>query len=885
MHPERPRLTDRILKFFVRLFPFDFRADHGREIEQTFHAQERDAAREGKAGLWRLWAEFIAGIFQTAPREHLSILRQDATYAIRRMRQNPGFSAVIVLTLALGIGANTAIFSVVNGVLLRPLPYGEGERLVRVWQEAPKINILNAGHSEKEILDLQRQNRTLDGIVEYHSMVFILIGAEPHRVQTGVVSPEFFDFFGVKTLAGRTFRAEDNVHGTEGVLILSHPFWQRVFAGDPTVVGRVLQMNNRPHTVVGILPPLPQYPDENDVYMPVSHCPFRSSQQTRENRRARMSTVFARLKPGVTLQQAQADLRVISSSWQAEYPDAYPRNAEITSSAARLKDELTRDARNTFFVLLATAGFVLLIACANVANLTLSRVVHRERELAIRSALGANRGRLVRQLLTESAILSLAGGALALVMASATLDLLVNFASRFTPRTGEISIDASVLLFTLGASLLTGLIFGSLPALAAGTDLTNSLKEGGGRATMGTARHRARNVLIVVQVAFSLILLTGAGLMLRSFVKLLQVQPGYNPENVLAARISLNFSKFSDPDIRKAQQKQRAFYENVLRNLESHPGVVASAVASVYPMMPGVQFFDSAIQVEGKIVPEDQPAPRATIITVTPEYFRAVGIPLARGRVFEERDKDEAELVAVISQSTARHHWGDEDPIGRRIGWGNPIVWRQVVGVVGDVKEFGPAQNTPLGIYQPYAQGGFVSRVVLRSTDDPLRMVETLRNAVRQVDPEQPVDQFRTLEQARGDIVAAPRLTTLLLGIFGSLALVITATGITGVLALSVSQRTHEIGIRMALGATPGDVNGMILRQGMQLVLVGMALGVAGSVALTRAISGLLFGIEPGDPLTFVGVSALLIFVAAVACLIPARRAASIEPMLALRTE
>jgi predicted permease len=885
MHPEKPRFTDRILRFFVRLFPFDFRADHGREIEQTFHAQAREAAREGKAGLWRLWAEFIAGIFQTAPREHLSILRQDATYALRRMRQNPGFSAAIILTLALGIGANTAIFSVVNGVLLRPLPYGEGERLVRVWQEAPKLNVFNTGHSEKEILDLQRQTRTLDGIVEYHSMVFILISAEPHRVQTGVVSPEFFDFFGVKTLVGRTFRAEDNVHGTEGVLILSYPFWQRVFGGDPTVVGRVLQMNNRPHTVIGILPPLPQYPDENDVYMPVSHCPFRSSPQTRENRRARMSTLFGRLKPGVPLEQAQADLRVIASGWQAEYPDAYPRNAEISSSAALLKDELTSGARRTFLVLLATAGFVLLIACANVANLTLSRAVHRERELAIRAALGANRGRLVRQLLTESAILSLAGGALALLMASATLGLLVNFASRFTPRTGEISIDASVLLFTLGASLLTGLIFGSLPALSAGSDLVHSLKEGGGRATLGSARHRARNALIVVQVAFSLILLTGAGLMLRSFVKLLQVNPGYNPENVLAARISLNFSKFSDPDIRKAQQKQRAFYENVLRNLEGQPGIVARAVTSTYPMMPGVHLMDRNIQVEGRPAAEGQPEPRAQVVTTTPEYFRTVGIPLVRGRVFEERDKDEAERVIIISQSMARHHWGEEDPIGRRVGWGTPVVWRQVVGVVGDVKEFGPAQATPFEIYQPYAQDGFVGRVVLRSTADPLRMVETLRNAVRQADPEQPVDQFRTLEQARGDIVAAPRLTTLLLGIFGALALVITAAGITGVLALSVSQRTHEIGIRMALGATPGDVNGMILRQGMKLVLVGMALGIAGSATLTRAMSGLLFGVEPGDPLTFVSVSALLILVAVVACLIPARRAASIEPMLALRTE
>jgi len=876
---------DRIVRFLLRLFPFDFRFDHGREIEQIFRAQQKDAAKEGRAGLWRLWAEFIAGIFQTAPREHLAILRQDASYALRRMRQSPGFTAVIILTLALGIGANTAIFSVVNGVLLRPLPYAQGDRLLRLRQPAPGFKIQDAGFSEKEIGDFTGQNQTLDALVEYHSMTFILIGDEPHRVQTGVVSWNFFDTFGVRPLAGRTFHPEDDVPGSEGVLMLSYAFWQRVFAGDPTVVGRVLQMNNRPHVVIGVLPRLPQYPDENDVYMPVSHCPFRSSPRTRENRNARMSTVFAVRKPGTPIEQVGADLATIAHRLQAEYPESYPENSGYTATAESLKEELTQDARPTFLVLLATAGFVLLIACANVANLTLSRMMHREREIAIRAAMGANRGRLMRQLLTESALLSLAGGALGVLAASFTLDLLVKFASRLTPRTGDIAIDTNVLLFALGVSILTGLVFGSLPAVSAGRDVVNALKEGGGHAPSGSGRHRARNVLVVVQVALSLVLLTGAGLMLRSFLKLLQVSPGFNTENVLAARVSLSFTKYSDPDPRKARQKVHAFYEDVLRKLDERPEIVAKAVASNYPMMPDPFPFNRSIQIEGHPVPEGQPQPRAELRTVTPEYFRVVGIPLLRGRLLEETDDEEAERVLLVNQAMARHFWGEEDPIGKRVGFGDPVEWREVVGIVGDVKAYGPSSDTPLEMYQPYAQDGWVGRFVIRTAADPLAAAQVLRAAVQEVDPEQPVDQFRTLEQVRSDSVATPRVTTLLLGIFGALALVITATGITGVLALAVSQRQHEIGIRMALGATPTSVMAMILRQGMRVVLVGVALGVAGAFALTGLLSTLLFGVEPTDTVTFVSVVVLLVAVAATACLVPARRAAVIDPMAALRTE
>jgi putative ABC transport system permease protein len=475
----------------------------------------------------------------------VNALWQDVRYGLRILRKNPGFTFVSVLTLALGIGANTAIFSVIYGVLLKPLPYSDGDRLVILHQQAPKAGLADVPFSVKEIIDYREQNQTLDAVVEHHSMSFILLGrAEAQRVQTGVVSANFFDVLGVKPLLGRTFQHGDEHEGSDAVLVLSYKYWRESQGGDPNIVGRVFQMNNRPHTVVGVLPSIPQYPDESDVYMPTSHCPPRSSKEFSGNRRRRMMSAFGRLKPGVTLEQAQSDLSRIADSLQHDYPEAYPENEGYSATLGSLRDELTRRAKGTFLILLGTAGLVLLIACANVANLSVARLLRREREIAVRSALGAGRGRLMRQLLTESTLLALAGGAVGLIFAGGGLNLLKSFATRFTTRADEISIDGSVLLFTLAISVVTGLAFGLMPLLASREGVFTALKESGGRSTPGAGRQRLRSGLLIAQVGVSFVLLIVAGLMLRSLMNLQSVDPGFDPENVLAMRINLNWSRY-----------------------------------------------------------------------------------------------------------------------------------------------------------------------------------------------------------------------------------------------------------------------------------------------------------------------------------------------------
>ncbi|MGH9815579.1 MAG: ABC transporter permease [Candidatus Acidiferrales bacterium] len=873
---EKRSTTSRIFRSLLRLFPFEFRGDYGDEMEQVFTAQRGDAEKRGRVGVLRLWWQTLTGIFTTAPREHWEMLRQDSDYALRMMRNNPAFTTVAVLTLGLGIGANTAIFSIVNGALLSPLPYRDGQRLVAVKQAAPGLGIANLNFSEKELIDYRSQSQTLQSLVEHHTMTFTLLGGEePQRVQTGVVTYNFFDVFGVRPLLGRTFIESDDQPGAEGALMLSYEYWQRAFGGDRTVVGRKLEMNNRPHAVVGVLPPFPQYPSENDVYMPVSACPFRSSQRSRENRNARFSSGFARLKDGATLEQARSDLAVIADRFRKDYPDIYRPNANFGNAITPLKEELVEQARPTFFVLLGAVGFVLLIACANVANLMLSRALRRERELAMRAALGANPSRLFRQLLTESLVLSLAGGAIGLLLAWFGMDALVEFAARFTPRAREISLDAPVLVFTLGVALLTGLLFGTLPGLAAARNVSAGLHTET-RATGSRGRQRARSVLVALQVAIAFTLLIGAGLMLRSFVKLQQVNPGFNPDNVLTARITLNFTKYSG-------ENRREYWHTLVRKLEAAPGVVACSTALFVPLDQQPPFLRS-MQIEGRASDNPDLQPRVTFRVVSPAYFQALGIPLLRGRTFTEMDGAEAPSVVLVSQALAEQHFGKDDPVGHRVSGDNGQTWATIVGVVGDIKQFALDREATPQVYAPFAQSGNASHIVVRTAGDPLAMERTLREIVRSIDP-QPVDQVRTLEQIQYESVASPRLTTILLGVFAAVALIITVAGISGVMALSVGQRTHEIGIRMALGATPGQVLRMVLGHGMARVAVGLALGAVGAFWLTGMMQRLLFAVQPTDPVTFAAVAALLAGVAALACYIPARRAATIDPMIALRAE
>ena len=801
-------------------------------------------------------------------------LGQDVRYGWRNLRRNPGFALVVIATTALGIGANTAIFSVVNGVLLRPLPYVHGDRLVVLHQQQPLANVDDTGFSVKEIEDYRTQSRSLDGVVEFHDMWFILLGRpEPERVSTGVVSANFFDVLGVQPAFGRAFQAADEKPGAPAVLILSYKYWQRSFGGDPSVVGRIFQMNDRPHQVIGILPLVPQYPLEVDVYMPTSACPFRSDPDMIAGRMHRMMQAFGRIRPEVTLEKARADLDVVAAGLQTSHPDVYRQTEGYRVSAVPLQEELTREFKPTLYVLLGTAAFVLLIVCASVANLTLARMVRREREIAIRSVLGANRLRILRQLLTESTLLALIGGALGVALAAWGVDLLVSFAERFTTRAAEIHIDRTVLLYTFLLSLVTGVIFGTVPALGGSLGIAPALRDGG-RATQN--RQSIRNALIVVQVAASFMLLIGAGLTLRTVLNLQRVDPGFKIDNLLTMRIDLNFSKYRS-------EGAAAFWERLEDRLRSVPGVSAVAGGGTFPLNEQGP-FSSSLQIEGRELAPDAPRPQVGVYLATPDYFSTIAQPLLAGRTFTSADRGlkPDRPVVVINKTMARHYWPDQDPIGKRIK-GSGTLWFTIVGVVADTLQ---RLNEPAHdeIYRPMFQTGQLSTTwVVRTSIDSKTMERQLRGAVHSVDPDQPVDHFRTMAEVRSAWLESPRLTASLLGLFALLALIVTAAGIAGVIAFSVNQRTQEFGIRMALGARRVSVLGMVLRQGIALVLVGLAIGTGGAVVLTQVLSTLLFGVQPTDALTFLTVSMVLIAVAAGACLIPARRAASVDPMVALR--
>jgi predicted permease len=809
-------------------------------------------------------------------------LLQDIRYGVRVLLKNPGFSAAAVLTLALGIGANTAIFSVVYGVLLRPLPYRDGGSLVVLHQQLKQAQIDDMPFSVKELNDYCDRNHTLTGIVEHHTMNFLLIGKDTaERVETAVVSANFFDVLGVKPILGRTFVMADDRKDAPAVLILSYKYWQTHQSGDPNIIGRVFQMNNRPHTVLGVLPPIPQYPSESDVYMPTSQCPTRSSPQFIQNREARMMTAFARLKPGVPFDKAQADLSVAASQIEAANPDVYPSKYGYRMAVAPLQTELTERGRTAFLVLLAGAGFVLLIACANVANLLLARVLKLEREFAVRAALGASRGRLVRQLLTESVMLSLVGGGLGLALAPAALAVLVKFAARLTTRAAEVHIDLPVLLFTMLVSLATGVLFGLAPAFSMGQWVSEAFKQAGGRITTSRSRHRMRSLLVVAQVAVSFILLIGAGLMVRSFEKLQQVSPGFQPDHLVTLRFSPGFPPYT-------QETLPPLLDTVLRKVKAAGGVESAAITSGFPLNPaGIVSGPNAneFQIEGHPVPVDSPKPQTTLRTVTPEYFDTIRQPVVKGRAFSDHDDAKALPVAIINQSLARHRWPNEDPVGKRIRFEHDPRWLQIVGVVGDVKDYGLDRPFADAVFEPVKQSGFSNRLVVRTSLDPGAVSPLLRATFHDIDPHIAVDQVETMERLEYDSMASPRVMTILLGIFAGLALVISASGIAAVMALSVTQRSHELGIRMALGAERSKIVGMVVKQGLSLAFVGTLIGIAGAALLARTLSTMLYDTKPTDVLTFLAVSLIFLSVAAVACFVPARQVTAIDPLSALRQE
>ncbi|HEX3702691.1 MAG TPA: ABC transporter permease [Vicinamibacterales bacterium] len=809
-------------------------------------------------------------------------LFRDVRFGVRTLLKNRGFAALAILTLGLGIGANTAIFSVIDGVLLKPLPYANGDRLVLVRQSAPLAGRANSGVSIKELYDYREQTQAFDALVEYHQMNFDLLKrGEPDRVNTGVVSHDFFDVLGIKPILGRSFRPDDDKPGADAVLILSYSYWQTKFGGDPAIVGQVFEMNDRPHTVVGVLPNVPHYPQENDVYMSVSACPFRAAAEKRidQNRRIFSGlTVFGRVKAGVSRERAATDVETICGRFTRANPTVYRPGSGFTATTLPVRDELTRNARPMLLILLATTGLILLIACANVANLTLARLLRRDRELAVRAAMGAARGRLVRQLLTESTLLSLAGGVVGLLFAASTISLLTTFVGRFTSRTGEIGIDPWVLGFTLLVSIATGVVFGTFPALSSRVDLVSAMKQGGRGSSESVGRQRVQSALIVAQVAVSVVLLIGAGLLMSSFYRLQLVDPGYHADRVLAAEAFTNFSKYPDA------QSQLRFYEPVMQRLQAEPGVVSVAVTNAVPLSASSP-NSTPFEIQGRKTDDPDKRPSADVRVITPDYFQTLGIPVVEGRAFNDLDRRDAPAVAIINKAMVRF-WDKGDPVGSQVSFDSGHTWARVVGIVGDVKAFGLDQDTTAQVYTPLSQSqGLAGRFLVRTAGDPLSAAKVIREDVHAIDPNMPVENVQTLDALRDQYLATPKLTATLLAVFAGLALLVTMSGISGVIATSVSQRMQEFGVRMALGASRDSVLGLVLRQGLVLVVAGLAIGVAASMALTRLLSAYLFDTRPTDPVTFLAVGVLFIAAGAVACLGPAWRATRVDPMLALRAD
>jgi predicted permease len=812
----------------------------------------------------------------------LENLLRDLRYALRTLRRSPGYTCMAVLTLGLGIGANAAIFTVINGVLLRPLPYAKPAQVVHVEQTASRIGSDPIGFSVQEVFDYRQLNHVFSDLAEYHSMTFTLLGAKvPERVSTGVVSANFFDVLGVKPVLGRLLTPADETKQADPVLVLSYAYWVKNFGRDPKILGRTFEMNDRVHTVVGVLPPLPEYPDANDVYMPTSSCPFRSAAKMIDDRDMRMVSVYARLKPVVTQTQAQSDLATITQRLALTYPKSYPAAAGLTAHINTVDQELTHAARPTFLTLLGAAALVLLLACANLANLAISRQLRRSRETAIRMATGASTWGIFRLLLTESMLVALAGGVLGLAIASLGSKLLIAYAARMTPLSTEIHLDVRVLLFVAALSVVTGVLFGALPGFVASRNRLNILTGSSDRSAGSAGVTRTRQTLVALQVTFSFVLLMCAGLTLQSLHRLLSVDPGFKTANVLSMRIDLDWTKYG----KRTQLNQ--FFHQVLDRVEGLPGVQSAALSVMVPLNSNMGSMSGGIVLEGHPVnPGDLP-PQVNYELASPDYFRVLGVPVLAGRAFNDGDKQDAPAVAIVNARMAKRFWPTEDPIGRHVSIDDGKTWITIVGVVSNVHQYGLDKDLKEGIYLPQDQSPPLTdaHLLARTRVDPMRTANQIADVIHQIDPHQPVTEMRTLDQLRNAQLGTPRVTATLLALFAALALFITIVGVSGTLALSVASRTKEIGIRIALGASRLEIMRNLLLRGMAPVLAGIAAGSVAAIWATRLLANMLFAIKPGDPATLAAIAILLSTFALIGCLIPARRAMLVEPTTALRTE
>jgi putative ABC transport system permease protein len=870
----------RRLLFYVRRDRFD------RELEEEmrFHL-EMKAGEHLVAGVSCEEARYASQrqfgnrtLLQEASREmwgfrSIETLIQDLRFGIRMFLKSPGLTAVLILTIALGIGLNSALFSVVNTLLLNPLPFPEADRLIYVWTRAERISSDRLGVTPEEFEEWRKQPQSFTGITAHTGTWFNLSGTdEPERISSARVSTHFFSVFGIKPALGRDFLPEDDDFKGGRVVILSHSLWRRRFNADPSLIGRTITLNDLPYVVIGILPPgfrLPQIREgisQTELWTPLELKAWRG---------APFLSVFARLKPGLAPEAAQAELNSIARRLETAYPQTHSgKSVHLVS----LQEQVVGGVRHPLLVLFGAVLIVLLIACANISNLLMARAGARRREMALRLAIGASRWRLIRQLLTEGILLAVVGGGLGLAVAFFARTLLLSFSGQSIPRADEVAIDTRVLLFTLSLSMIIGLVFSILPAILASSMNPNQfLKEGGKPGTAGRSGNRLRGMLIVLQVALALVLSISAGLLTRSFLALLSVDPGFDPKKVLTFDLFLSSKK--DPT------QGAGFYRQLTERLAALPGVEAAGAVNALPLGGS---FTWTFFIEGR-QPSDVPLGRVEYQIVTPEFFRTVGIPLVKGRVFTEQDGKETMPVGVINEAMARLYWPNEDPIGKRLRVQAPISmapWATVVGVVGDVKHNGLDRDPSPAFYRPHQQHprGDMTLVV-RTQADPMTLANSVRNQVREMDKDLPIQNLREYTYFVAKSVAQRRFAMSLLAIFAAIALALALFGIYGVLSYSVGQRNKELAIRQALGARPRDVLALVVRQGMYLVLVGIIIGLAAAFGVTRVMKNMLYEIEPLDLTTFATVSFLIASVAALACYLPARRASRADPMVALRNE
>jgi putative ABC transport system permease protein len=801
----------------------------------------------------------------------MDALMQDIRYAARSLRRSPAFTVVAVLTLALGIGANAAIFSVVDGVLLRPLAYANPEALVMVWGH--NENIGNETASLPDFRDWRERNTVFESMAAVANTRFDVTGdGEPERVDAALTTANFFHVLGVTPALGRAFNAEEETSGRDRVVVLSHGFWERRFGARADAVGRTITLSGLPYTVIGVAPAGFRFGNPSEMWAPLRT-------DTTRGRRADFLTVVARLKPGVTMGQAQAQMSTVGRALEAQYPAS---NTGWRPELVSLKEQLVGDIRPALLVFMGAVGLVLLIACANVANLMLMRAAAREREMAIRAALGAGRKRIVRQMLTESILVALVGGALGLLLAVWGVSSLGAAQAAPIPRLDESGVDGRVLAFTLVLCLGTGILFGLAPALRLGSDRTQgSLREGARGASDGIGVNHLRGALVLGEVALALILLVGAGLLIRSFDRLSSVNPGFDSHSVISAQIVL-------PRVRYAESNnQLAFFDQLLQTTRAMPGVESVALTSDAPLSGGGNYL--SFEVAGRPPAAANAVQDAEVLVSGPDYFRTLRIPLRSGRNFSAQDDARATRVVVINSAMARRYWPGGDPIGARITLGDPAdssSWRTVVGVVGDVRQNALNDEPYPQLFLPVAQTPQRAMLLLvRTSGSPASLAGPSRRAVAALDPDLPVSDIRTLDERLDQSVAQPRVSMIVLGIFAVMALVLAAVGIYGVLSYTVTQRTRELGIRMALGAESKSVMRLVVGQAMTPVLIGVILGLAGAWGATRLMSSLLFGVSATDPLTFLAVALFLLVVAALASWLPARRATMVDPLIALRAE